>query len=132
MTAPPTPAKPTKGSIFVGILLGAGLTALAPIIAGPLLQLLIAGPNWVLAHVRHEPAYATPLYDAVFTMSMGTILYIGLIQWIYILPVGRHFLRRRETRTATGLLILALLVLATNAACWIYLPHALNLSNWRF
>ena len=132
MTPPPTPAKPAKGSVFVGILLGAGLTALATIVVGPVLSLLIAAPNWVLARLRHEPAYATPLYSAVFNMSMWTVMAIGLVQWIYILPLGRHFLRRRETRTATGLLILALFVLATNAAYWIYLPHALNFSNWRF
>jgi hypothetical protein len=84
------PAKRNTGSVFFGIVLGAGLTCL----------FILLGAN-------------LPPVDMIVAFG------IGIAQAIYIVPVGIYFLRRKQTRTAIGLLIAALFVLAANIAWWV-------------
>ena len=117
MSAGQSLTKPNRGSIFFGFVVGAGLTSLAYMLGG----LLLFSPATL---------GTTPVPAALSALSAAILFSLGLVQWIYVLPVVSYFLYKRKTRMATGLLIAALLVAATNCACWLSWRNATI--NWRF
>jgi len=106
MSADQVPPQPTRGNLYIGILVGAGLTYLAYTIG---------------ASLTHATIENRTIAVSLSVISAAIIWGLGLLQWIYVLPLGIYFLRKRQTRTATGLLIAALLVLVINIACWVAL-----------
>jgi len=108
MSADQVPPQPTRGNLYIGILVGAGLTSLAYTIGG-------------ISSLTHATIENRTIAVSLSVISAAIIWGLGLLQWIYVLPLGIYFLRKRQTRTATGLLIAALLVLVLNIACWVAL-----------
>jgi len=54
-------------------------------------------------------------------MCLVALVGMGITQWLYIIPLGIYYLRKRQTRTASGLLIGALLVTLLNLLVWMSL-----------
>ena len=92
-----TVRKPGRGSLWQGLVLGVILTVLCFRLR---LYLPIDAVHWVIL--------------------------LGAVQWIYILPLVFILRAKRRPRTATGLLIVGLLVMATILTLFMLslFPHA--------
>ena len=92
-----TVRKPGRGSVWQGVVLGVVLTVLCFSLR---LYLPIDPIHWVIL--------------------------LGAVQWIYILPLVFILRAKRRPRTATGLLIVGLLVMATILTLFMLslFPHA--------
>jgi hypothetical protein len=92
-----TALKPRRGSVLLGLVLGVLLTV---------------------------PYFELRRYVSVDPIHW--VISLGALQWVYILPVVFILRARRHPRTATGLLISGLFVMAAIAALFMLnaFPHA--------
>lgn len=73
--------------------------------------------------VRQPAAASLPVIGWFFQgYNMLFILFSpGVTQWIYVLPIWLWLRKRRDWRTAKGLLIGALITAFLNGGCWLTL-----------
>lgn len=86
----------SSGSVIMGFAMGVGLN----ILQGLALLLILSMSNQQL------------------TVLIIGLLFFGLFQLIYAIPLYFYLRTRHKTSTAKGLLIEACLVLLINATCW--------------
>ena len=86
--------EPKESSIIAGF----GLAVLCNVILLPI-TLLVAG-------------------TLVPILSLAPLLFIGVIQWIYVIPLMIWYLRSGRKPMAQGLLIGAGITLLINGSCW--------------
>lgn len=104
-----TVPKRGRGSVWLGLVLGVLLAVLSfkfgPYLSLPLRRLLNLGG-----------------FNPIAWFS-----FLGVLQWIYILPLVFILRAKRHPRTATGLLVVGLLVMVPTMAVLIFLlivrPH---------
>ena len=93
------PPERGRGSVVLGVLLGALLTG-ASFILGPRAFRILGVSN-----------------------PLGWVIFIGAFQWIYILPLLILLNVKQQPRTAKGLFVVGLLVVVANLAMLQFLWH---------
>ena len=56
--------------------------------------------------------------SSTFTDDVGWAMSLGLVQWIYLVPLAMWFKKGGSTSTAAGLLVGGGLVFLLSSACW--------------
>ena len=97
---PKQPESEYQGHIGVGLLYGFGATCLYAIAVGLL--------SWLLSR----------LHFLNVEFILGSVLFVGAVQLLYVVPLFLYLRRADRPRTATGLVIAASIVALLNASCW--------------